>query len=169
MILLRIWSLYFKWIRFYLFNHNTKVIFFYSYTTFIKKIHLNSRNKFSGELFFRAEYFFLDEIHRDEQFCEFSIYFFLVYFIQFICLIYNRFVKHVQNLISKEWLTLAWHKIMQIYIYIKKKSEFSKVKFCKNFTFDAIYVKYIITDLHVLLCKNDTTYISAWRQNGLIL
>lgn len=45
-------------------------------------------------------------------------------------------------------------------------SEFFEAKFCNNFTFEAMYLKFEITDPHVLLCQNDTEYIC--RQTGLI-
>lgn len=46
-------------------------------------------------------------------------------------------------------------------------SELIFANFCDNFTFEVMYLKFCITDPHVLLCQNDTEYIS--RQTRLIL
>lgn len=45
--------------------------------------------------------------------------------------------------------------------------EFFEAKCGENFTFEAIYLKFDITDPHVLPCQNDTEYI--FRQTEIIL
>lgn len=45
--------------------------------------------------------------------------------------------------------------------------EFFEAKCGENFTFEAIYLKFDITDPHVLFCQSDTENIS--RKTGLIL
>lgn len=46
-------------------------------------------------------------------------------------------------------------------------AEFFKAKLCDNSTFEAIYLKFEITDLQVLLCQINAEYLSM--QTGLVL
>lgn len=124
---------------------------FCSYTTFIKKTHLNSLNKqFLGNLF-PAEGFIDENDINQAIFKNFNKYFFFLYFIYIVH--FNIFCRFCLTF-TKENLTSVidvQQKIMQIYKNILNL--FFLTRFCKNLTFKTLYIKLNTGTLSSIMSK----------------